>query len=52
MTSTNRDQLLAEARRTWKAFQLSGTDEDYKAAQKTSETAREVGVTLAEIVAE
>ncbi|MFD5384288.1 hypothetical protein ACFWMG_04825 [Streptomyces sp. NPDC127074] len=51
MTGT-RDELLAEARRTWKAFVKSGTDEDYVAARAATTAARKAGISLDEIRAE
>lgn len=47
--TTNRDQLLAEARRTWKAYIKTGTDEDYVAARKATTAARKAGIGLDEI---
>jgi hypothetical protein len=47
--TTNRDQLLAEARRTWAAYEDSGSDEDYVAARTATTAARKVGISLDEI---
>ncbi|MEU1663590.1 hypothetical protein ABZ547_08240 [Streptomyces sparsogenes] len=44
-----RDQLLAEARKARRAFEASGSDEDYTAAQQAIQVAREAGIGLAEI---
>ncbi|MGK3107968.1 hypothetical protein [Streptomyces sp. WAC05858] len=44
-----RDELLAEARRTWKAYVTSGTDEDYVAARTATTAARKAGISLDEI---
>lgn len=47
--TADRDQLLDEARRTWKAYIESGTDEDYVAARKATTAARKAGISLNEI---
>ncbi|WP_158080393.1 hypothetical protein [Streptomyces sparsogenes] len=47
--TTGREQLLAEARRTWAAYEASGTDEDYVAARAATTDARKAGITLEEI---
>ncbi|MBI0296289.1 hypothetical protein JBE04_17920 [Streptomyces sp. PRKS01-29] len=48
-TTANRDQLLAEGRRAWRAYVESGTDEDYVAARDATTAAREAGISLDEI---
>ncbi|MCQ8831785.1 hypothetical protein [Streptomyces malaysiensis] len=47
--TTSRDQLLAEARRAWRAYVKSGTDEDYVAARAATTAARKAGISLDEI---
>lgn len=47
--TSNRDQLLNEARRTWRAYVESGTDEDYVAARKATTAARKAVISLEEI---
>ncbi|MFJ4637577.1 hypothetical protein ACIP69_18375 [Streptomyces hygroscopicus] len=50
MAATNtREQLLAEARRAWRAYVTSGTDEDYIAARKATTAAQKAGISLTEI---
>lgn len=44
-----RDELLAEARRTWRAYVKSGTGEDYVAARAVTTAARKAGISLDEI---
>ena len=48
LTAT-RDELLAEARRAWKAYVISGTDEDYVAARAATTVAQKAGISLEEI---
>lgn len=50
--TTSRDQLLAEARRTWEAYIKSGADEDYVAARNATTAARKAGIDLREIHAD
>ncbi|MER7794868.1 hypothetical protein [Streptomyces sp. NPDC097640] len=47
--TSSREQLLAEARRSWAAYVTSGTDEDFAAAQRATEAAKAAGIPLAEI---
>ncbi|MEU7240302.1 hypothetical protein [Streptomyces sparsogenes] len=47
--TTGRDQLLAEARRTWQAYINSGTEKDYAAAREATRAAQKAGISLAEI---
>jgi hypothetical protein len=47
--TTNREQLLAEARRTWQAYETSGSSEDFAAAERATEAAKAAGIPLAEI---
>ena len=49
MSSKTRDQLLAEARRTWKAYIKTGTDKNYVAARKATTAAQKAGISLDEI---
>ncbi|MGW7597246.1 hypothetical protein [Streptomyces antimycoticus] len=44
-----REELLAEARRTWQAYIKSGADEDYVAARAATTAARKAGISLDEI---
>ncbi|WP_275558527.1 hypothetical protein [Streptomyces sp. 5-6(2022)] len=47
--TATRDELLDEARRTWRAYVQSGTDEDYVAARKATTAAQKAGISLEEI---
>ncbi|MFE9064907.1 hypothetical protein [Streptomyces violaceusniger] len=47
--TAGRDELLAEARRAWKAYVESGTAEDYVAARAATTAARKAGISLDEI---
>lgn len=49
--TTSRHQLLAEARRTWKAYIKSGADE-LAAARNATTAARKAGIDLREIHAD
>ncbi|MDX3230598.1 hypothetical protein [Streptomyces sp. ME19-01-6] len=46
---SNREQLLAEARRAWAAYETSGSVEDFAAARQATEAAKAAGIPLAEI---
>ncbi|MFF6847114.1 hypothetical protein [Streptomyces antimycoticus] len=48
-TTASREELLAEARRAWRAYVTSGTDEDYVAARTATTAARKAGISLDEI---
>lgn len=44
-----RNQLLAAAKKACRAYEASGSDEDFAAAQQAIQAARAAGIGLAEI---
>jgi hypothetical protein len=49
VVTSNRDQMLVAARKAWRKYELSGSAEDFAAAQQATEAAKAIGISLAEI---